>query len=254
MNKSIQLSKGKKLFFASDFHLGCHPHEDSIRREKMICRWLDKIAPEAHAIYLLGDIFDFWFEYKHVIPKGSVRIQAKLAELVDQGIEISIFTGNHDVWMFDYLPKELGVSVYTKTIEFTANDTSFFLGHGDGLGPGDYKYKFLKGIFANKLCQWAFKRVHPNLGLGLAHGWSKHSRIKHLKTEFTFDKKTDFLFRFCQKEEEKQHRDLYIFGHRHLVLDVPVKEGRYINLGEWVFGSTFGVFDGKEFKLEKYEE
>ncbi len=155
----------KKIFFASDFHLGVPDHNSSIQREKRIVAWLNQIKDEAHSIYLLGDIFDFWFEYKRAIPKGFIRLQGKLAELRDAGIPIYFFTGNHDMWMFDYFPKELDIPVFRSPIVLEHNNQRLLVGHGDGLGPGDNMYKLLKKVFNNSICQWLFARIHPNLGI-----------------------------------------------------------------------------------------
>ena len=168
----------KNIYFASDFHLGAPNHESSLIREKSIVSWLYHIKDDAAEIYLVGDLFDFWFEYKRAIPKGFVRLQGKIAELTDKGIPVHIFTGNHDMWIFDYLPKELGVSLFRKPIEREFFGKRYLIGHGDGLGPGDRGYKFLKKIFANKFCQWCFARLHPNFGIWLADKSSKTSRAK----------------------------------------------------------------------------
>ncbi|MEQ8425759.1 MAG: UDP-2,3-diacylglucosamine diphosphatase, partial [Cyclobacteriaceae bacterium] len=182
----VNLPSGKKLYFASDFHLGVPNRETSLEREKRIVRWLDSVSADAHAIYLLGDIFDFWFEYKHAIPKGFIRLMGKLAELRDRDIPIYFFTGNHDMWMFDYFPKELGIPIYRQPIELKVGDHLLMIGHGDGLGPGDSSYKILKKFFNSGLCQWLFARLHPNFGIGIAKFWSKSSRIANMKREEKF--------------------------------------------------------------------
>jgi UDP-2,3-diacylglucosamine hydrolase len=166
-----------KIYFASDLHLGVPNKEKSLEREKRFVKWLDEIKSDASAIYLVGDVFDFWFEYKKAVPKGYVRLLGKLAEISDSGIDIHFFTGNHDMWVFDYLEKEINLKIYRKPQEITINGKSFFIGHGDGLGPHDKGYKFIKKIFSNKLCQWLFARVHPNLGISIAEYWSQKSRI-----------------------------------------------------------------------------
>ena len=249
------LPANKKLYFASDFHLGVPSKVDSLVREKKIVRWLNEIEPTAHSIFLLGDIFDFWFEYKHAIPKGFVRLQGKLAELSDKGIPIYFFTGNHDMWMFDYFPQEFNIPVFRKPQQFEVDGKKFYIGHGDGLGPGDRKYKLLKKIFENKLCQWAFARLHPNLGIGIANLWSKNSRIANNAKEARGGGcKHEWLHIYCKEVEAKEHFDFYVFGHRHLPLDLEVVKGsRYFNLGEWVNHYTYGIFDGEEFKLETFE-
>jgi UDP-2,3-diacylglucosamine hydrolase len=245
----------KKIFFASDFHLGVPNHEASVAREKKIIAWLDSIKNEAHTIYLLGDIFDFWFEYKHAIPKGHIRLQGKLAELRDAGIPIVFFTGNHDMWMFDYFPKELGIPVYRDPLVLEVGSQRLLIGHGDGLGPGDHTYKVLKKFFNSGFCQWLFARIHPNLGIGIANHWSRNSRLSNMKREDGYQgNEKEFLWVYCTEVEQKQHHDYYIFGHRHLPLDLPIGEhSRYINLGEWVNFSTYAVYDGKTVTLKTFE-
>ena len=250
-----QLPKGQKLYFASDFHLGAPNHASSRQRERLIINWLDSIAPDAHTIFLMGDIFDFWFEYKHVIPKGFIRIQGKLAQLIDSGINIVFFTGNHDMWMFDYFSTELGIPIYRDPVPMTINGKTFLLGHGDGLGPGDAIYKILKKIFANPVCQWLFGFLHPWIGMGIAQTWSGRSRLHNDKKTGLLETESEWLFTYCKEVEAKQHHDFYIFGHRHLPLDLAVnKNSRYINLGEWIQERTYAVFDGENLELKKYVE
>jgi UDP-2,3-diacylglucosamine hydrolase len=244
----------KKIFFASDFHLGVPDDATSLKRERRVIAWLDSIRHEAHSIYLLGDIFDFWFEYKYTIPKGFIRLQGKLAELRDAGIPIIFFTGNHDMWMFDYFPKQLGIPIYREPLLLEVGDQKLLIGHGDGLGPGDRTYKFLKKFFNSPVCQWLFARLHPNLGMFIANTWSRKSRIANLKREEKFaGEEGEFLWVFCRELEKKQHHDFYIFGHRHLPLDLKVSDtSRYINLGEWVNGNTYGVYNGTNVELKTF--
>ena len=246
---------GKKIFFASDFHLGVPSHADSLVREKRIVKWLDSIKDEAHTIYLLGDIFDFWFEYKHAIPKGFIRLQGKLVELRDAGIPIVFFTGNHDMWMFDYFTTEMGIPVYRSPELLQVGDQKLLIGHGDGLGPGDKTYKFLKKIFNSALCQWLFARIHPNLGIAIASHWSRRSRINNLSREEKFEgEEREFLWIYCNEVEAKTHHDYYIFGHRHLPLDLEIsKVSRYINLGEWVHFNTYAIYDGHTVSLQTFD-
>lgn len=247
--------KNKKIFFASDFHLGVPDDASSLEREKKIVRWLDAIKHEAHTIYLLGDIFDFWFEYKYTIPKGFIRLQGKLAELRDAGVPIVFFTGNHDMWMFDYFPKELGIPIYREPQILKVGNQKLMIGHGDGLGPGDHTYKILKKFFNSRICQWLFARIHPNLGIGIANKWSRHSRITNMESEERFDKEEgEFLWIYCSEIEQKDHHDFYIFGHRHLSLDMKIgQSSRYINLGEWVHFSSYGEYDGETVKLKIFK-
>ncbi|MCZ8020468.1 MAG: UDP-2,3-diacylglucosamine diphosphatase [Cyclobacteriaceae bacterium] len=245
----------KKLFFASDFHLGVPDFASSLQREKRIVAWLDSIKHEAHTIFLLGDIFDFWFEYKHAIPKGFIRLQGKLAELRDAGIPIVLFTGNHDMWMFDYFEKELGIVIYRQPIDLHIGNKTIQIGHGDGLGPGDHTYKILKKFFNSKVCQWLFAHIHPNLGIGIANFWSRKSRINNTKREEKFvNPENEYLFVYCQEQEKIKHRDFYIFGHRHLPLDLQVNPTcRYINIGEWVHYQTYAEFDGEQVTLKTFQ-
>jgi len=246
---------GKKIFFASDFHLGVPTYEESQAREKRIIDWLESVLPEAHSIYLLGDIFDFWFEYKHAIPKGFARLQGKLAAIRDAGIPIYFFTGNHDMWMFDYFPHEFGIPVYREPKLLEVGNQKLLIGHGDGLGPGDRTYKILKKIFASKICQWLFARIHPNLGIGIANLWSRKSRLGNMKREESFtDEKKEYLWVYCSAVEATVHHDFYVFGHRHLPLDLKIGDhSRYINLGEWVNFNTYAVYDGKDIMLKTFD-
>lgn len=248
------LPPGKKIYFASDFHLGTPDADDSLKRERRIVAWLQAIRHDAHAIFLLGDIFDFWFEYTHAIPKGFIRLQGKLAELRDEGIPIAFFTGNHDMWMFDYFPKELGIPIYRKPQVLQVGQHRLLIGHGDGLGPGDGVYKIQKKFFDSALCQWLFARIHPNLGIRIARYWSRKSRINNTKKEEKFSgEESEFLLTYCREFEKKQHHDYYVFGHRHLPLDLAVSSNsRYINLGEWVNFGTYAEYDGTDMKLKSF--
>lgn len=250
----ILLPEGKKIYFASDFHLGVPDAATSLARERKIIAWLESIRHDAHSIYLVGDIFDFWFEYKHTIPKGFIRFQGKLAELRDAGIPIYFFTGNHDMWMFNYFPHELQIIIYREPQLLEINHQKLFVGHGDGLGPGDHTYKFLKKFFNSRVCQWLFQWIHPNLGMAIAHRWSRHSRLANIKREEAFrGEDNEFLLAYCNEMERTQHHDFYIFGHRHLPLDLHVgKDSRYINLGEWVHFTTYAEYDGKTVQLKKF--
>jgi UDP-2,3-diacylglucosamine hydrolase len=246
---------GKKLYFASDFHLGAPDSETSKARERKIISWLDMIADDAAAIFLVGDIFDFWFEYKQVVPKGFIPFISKISQLRDRGIPILFFTGNHDLWMKDYFTEELGIPVYHHPIELVVEGQKILVGHGDGLGPGDHFYKLLKRVFTNPFAQWIFRWVHPDLGIKLAKAWSGHSRISNLeKNENHFLGDDEWLWQYCKEVESKFHHDLYIFGHRHLPLQLEVSpESTYFNLGEWVTQYTYLVYDGNEAKLVKFE-
>lgn len=250
------MEKGKKIYFASDFHLGAPSYETSLIREKKIVSWLDHISHDATEIFLVGDIFDFWFEYKRAIPKGFVRLQGKIAELTDKGISIHIFTGNHDMWIFDYLPKELGVQLYREPIERSFFGKDYFIGHGDGLGPGDKGYKFLKKVFANKFCQWCFARLHPNFGIWIAEKSSKTSRAKTGQSDEVYhgDDK-EWLVQFCIEKVKEKPYDYLVFGHRHLPLEKPITEkSTYINLGEWINYCTYFEVSEEGESLKTWKE
>jgi UDP-2,3-diacylglucosamine hydrolase len=250
------MNTNKKIYFASDFHLGVPNYEKSLVREKLIVKWLDEIKHDAQEIYLMGDVFDFWFEYKYTAPKGFIRLLGKIAEIVDSGIPVTLFIGNHDMWLFDYLPKELGVTIYRQPITREYNGKKFYLGHGDGLGPGDRGYKFIKKVFANKVCQWLFARLHPNLGMGIGNYWSRKSRLSNAAGDEKYEgDEKEWLAIHAKEILQKEHYDYFIFGHRHLPLDIKVSEkSRYINLGEWVNYNSYAVFDGNNLELKYYKE
>lgn len=244
-----------KLYFASDFHLGTGGYAASREREDRIVRWLDSIKADAAELFLMGDVFDFWYEYKAVVPKGYIRFLGKLAELTDAGVKLYLFKGNHDMWMFDYFKNELGATIISDELTIERHGKKLFLHHGDGLGPGDNFYKLLKNFFRSGFCQWLFARVHPNLGVGIANYWSTNSRLSNLKKEIPKPGEQEWLVSFCREELKTNYYDFLIFGHRHLPLDIQLNaDSRYINLGEWVNYYTYAVFDGHELKLEYFEK
>jgi len=253
---NLDLLPGKKVYFASDFHLGVPNKAQSLLREKKLVQWLSDIEKDAQHIFLVGDVFDFWFEYKTVVPRGYTRLLGKLASLADAGIQIHYFTGNHDMWTFGYLEEELGLKVYRNPIEVCINKQQFYIGHGDGLGPGDNGYKFIKKVFASPISQWLFARLHPNFGIGLANFWSGKSRAANGPIDEIFlGEDKEWLIIYCKEVLEKKHYDYFIFGHRHLLLDVILPgNSRYINLGDWFKNAHFGVFNGVTLQLEKYEK
>jgi UDP-2,3-diacylglucosamine hydrolase len=246
--------KSNKLYFASDFHLGVPNYAKSLEREKLIIQWLDEVSVDASAIYIVGDIFDFWFEYKHAVPKGFVRFQGKIAELTDKGIEIHFFIGNHDMWMFDYFPKELGVQLHRDSIQVEVDGKKVFIGHGDGLGPGDKGYKFIKKIFSNRFFQWCFARLHPNFGIGVANYFSRKSRAATGDVDEVFlGEDEEWLVAYSKEQLQKEHFDYFVFGHRHLPINLSVGENsRYINLGDWIKYKTYAVFEDGELMLKSY--
>ena len=251
--ENIDLKTGKSIYFASDFHLGTPDEKSSREREKQIVQWLEQIKSDAQIVFLVGDIFDFWFEYKYVVPKGYIRLLGKLAELADSGVRLILFTGNHDMWMRDYFKKELGADVHRNPVVYQiraqGQDSvkSFFVGHGDGLGPGDPIYKQLKKVFESPLSWWAFRQVHPDFGGMIATRWSRSSRAanNHKGEESFLGEDREWLFQYCLEMEKHASHDYYIFGHRHLPLDLQVNStARYINLGEWVSQQKFARYDG----------
>ncbi len=249
-----QLHPGKKIYFISDFHLGVPDYQKSLEREHKIVRWLNTIKNDAQALYLMGDVFDYWFEYKNTVPKGFVRLLGKLAELADSGVAIYYFTGNHDMWVFDYLPQEIGLTIYRAPVQHEYNGFKFYLGHGDGLGPGDYGYKTIKKVFSNKFSQWLFARIHPNFGIGLMKYFSKTSRAATGGSDEKYlgDDK-EWLIIHCKDVLKKEHYDFFIFGHRHLPIDIKLNEkSRYINLGEWINHQLFASFDGSKLEIKKF--
>lgn len=253
MIKDFQLPPEKKLFFASDLHLGEPDYKTTREREKKIITWLDTFEDQAAGFFFLGDVFDFWFEYRHVVPKGFTRLLGKLASITDRGIPVYFFTGNHDMWLSDYLPHELNIAVFKKPQSFKVNGVSFQIGHGDGLGPGEIPYKILKWIFANPVCQWLFKWIHPNWGFILANFWSRDSRIRNGLAQPFVNPEGERIYQYCQKMEIQQHHDFYIFGHRHLPLELPINDGsKYFNIGEWITECTYGVYDGNSFSLRSF--
>ncbi|GAB3495651.1 UDP-2,3-diacylglucosamine diphosphatase [Spirosoma knui] len=250
--ETIPLTASRKAYFASDFHLGTPSPQQSRLREQAVVNWLDRIRADAEVVFLVGDIFDFWFEYKRSIPKGFIRLQGKLAELTDAGTRVVLFTGNHDMWMSDYFTQEMGIPVYREPRRYVIGDKRFYIGHGDGLGPGDFVYKRLKTVFENGLARRLFRWVHPDVGIGLAHAWSRRSRISNQeKGEEFLGEDREWLMQYCREVEARQHHDYYVFGHRHLPLDLAVStDSRYVNLGEWVSAKTYAVFDGTDLKLD----
>ncbi|WP_066629864.1 UDP-2,3-diacylglucosamine diphosphatase [Labilibacter marinus] len=248
-----ELEKGKKIYFASDVHLGAPSIKDSRKHEKVFVDWLDSIKEDTAALYLLGDIFDFWFEYRHVVPRGFSRFFGKICEFTDSGIPVHFFTGNHDIWVFDYLPKETGMIVHRDPVKTEFNGKSFYLAHGDGLGPYDKSYNWLKKVFTNKLLQWMFARVHPNFGVGLARKWSKQSRIKNENSDENqyLGEDKEWLMLHARDILEEEHFDYFIFGHRHLALHQDFKErSQFVYLGDWVNHRSYGVWDGSKFELK----
>ena len=244
----------KKIYFLSDFHLGAPNITESLTREKKIIRFLDGIKHDATEIFILGDLFDFWYEYRKVVPKGYVRILGKLAEITDAGIPVHFFVGNHDMWMTDYFQKELNIPVFFEPKEFIFNGRHFLIGHGDGLGPGDQGYKFIKKVFRNKSCQWLFGILPPYIGMGIAGYFSRKSRAQTGQSDEVFlGEDKEWLIQYCKEVLSKKHYHYFVFGHRHLPLDIKLAENsRYLNLGDWIKYDSYAVFDGQDMVLKYY--
>ncbi len=248
----MDVGAGKKIYFLSDFHLGAPDHATSLVREKKIVSFLNEIKSSAAAIFIVGDMFDFWFEYKHVVPKGYVRLLGKLAEITDSGTPIYFFIGNHDMWMRGYFEAELNIPVYTEPKEYVFNNKRFYIGHGDGLGPGDHGYKMLKKVFRNKFCQWLFGSLHPSWGIGLANYFSQASRKKTGTSDDQFlGEEKEWLIIYSKEILEKQLVDYFIFGHRHLPIEYKLNDqSKYINLGDWIKYFSYAEFDGTNVYLK----
>ena len=251
----MQLKSGKKIYFLSDFHLGAPNHEASLVREKRIVRFLDEIKNDAAVIFILGDLFDFWYEYKNVVPKGFVRILGKLAELTDSGIIVHFFVGNHDMWMSGYFEQELNIRVFYDPEEFEFNGKKFLIGHGDGLGPGDHKYKFMKKVFRNRFSQWLFGMLHPASGIGLADYFSRKSRASTGNEDEKFlGEEKEWLIVYSRELLQKKHFDFFVFGHRHLPIEFKLNDNSiYINLGDWIKYNSYAEFDGENIQLKYYK-
>ena len=245
----------KKIYFLSDFHLGAPDYASSLEREKIIVQFLEEIKNEASEIFLVGDMFDFWYEYRKVVPKGYVRLLGKLAELSDTGIPMHFFVGNHDMWVRDYFQKELNIPVYFKPVEFDRNGKKILVGHGDGLGPGDHRYKRLKKIFRSPLCKWLFGVLPPMMGMGLANYLSRRSRAQTgASEEIFFGEDKEWLIIYCKEILKEKNIDFFVFGHRHLAIDYRLSaNSRYINLGDWIKYFTYAVLDGTTMTLASYK-
>ena len=250
----MQIPAGKKVYFLSDFHLGVPSHEASLVRERKVVEFLERIRSDAAVIFIVGDLFDFWYEYKKVVPKGFVRILGKMAEITDSGIPIHFFIGNHDMWMSGYFEKELNIPVYHDPRTFEFNSSRFYIGHGDGLGPGDHGYKFIKKIFRNKFCQVMFGLLPPYIGMGIAHYFSRSSRAATGGSDEKFlGEENEWLIIYSKEILKKEHYDYFIFGHRHLPIDFTLENGvRYINLGDWIRYYSYAVYDGQNLELKYY--
>jgi len=245
------LADKNKIFFISDIHLGLYPATKSFEREKIVVKWLDNIKDEAAELYLLGDIFDFWHEYHKVVPRGFTRFLGKLAEMSDNGTTIHYFTGNHDVWVYDYLPAEIGLTLYREHVIRELDGFRFYIGHGDGVGKADIGYKLLKAIFTNRILQWLFARIHPNASLAFGHRWSRSSRYaKGIVAEPYRGDEGEWQVVFALETIISDPFDYFIFGHRHLPYDIKIgNKTRVINLGDWITNFTYAVWHDKTLEL-----
>lgn len=252
--KQILVPPGKKIYFASDNHLGAPTRDQSAERERIFVSWLKHVKKDAAAIFLLGDLFDFWFEYKTVVPKGFVRTLGALAEITDSGIPVYFFTGNHDLWMNGYFQEELGIPVFHQPEQFEINSKRLFIGHGDGLGPQDKGYKRMKKVFTNPLAKWFFRWLHPDWGVRLAQYFSVKNKLISGEEDREFlGEENEWLVQYAKRKLSQDHYDYFVFGHRHLPLEIPLQEDSvYINLGDWISHYTYGVLDGADFRLEHY--
>lgn len=242
------------IYFASDMHLGYPSFSEGRERERLFCTWLDSIAPQAEALYLLGDIFDFWYEYRHVVPKGYTRFLGRIAALTDSGIPVHLFTGNHDVWMFDYLPDELGVTLHSEPLLLELGDKRLMLHHGDGLGSADRGYRLMKRCFRSRTLQWLFAHLlHPDLSQWIGHTWSRHSRSSKPLTH-PFGGEAERITQFARQTLEHQHIDYFVFGHWHSPVAYPLNDrSTLVVLGDWLVSNTYAQWDGHGLELRRFE-
>ncbi|MGC6480010.1 MAG: UDP-2,3-diacylglucosamine diphosphatase [Flavobacteriaceae bacterium] len=251
----MQDTATKSVFFASDHHLGAPDRESSMTREKVFVEWLESIAPRAEALFLLGDLFDFWFEYKSVVPKGFVRVLGTLARLADSGLPIYYFVGNHDLWMKNYFETELGIPVYHSPQDFSLQGKTLLIGHGDGLGPGDNGYKRMKKVFTNPFAKWLYRWLHPDIGVPFAQYLSLKNRLISGDEDIQFlGEEQEWLAQYSRRKLSQKHRDYFIFGHRHLPMEIAVSEqSTYFNLGDWIQHFTYGELQNGRFALKTWE-
>jgi UDP-2,3-diacylglucosamine hydrolase len=240
-----------KIFFASDFHLGLRTESDPVEREKRIVDWLNKVALEATEIFLLGDVFDFWWEYKHVVPRGFTRFLGAVSSITDSGIPVHFFTGNHDMWVRDYLSDECGMIIHKSPLSTQFDGKKFHIAHGEGLGSNNIGYKILLSIFRNKPLRYLYTMIHPAWGMRIGHRWSLNSRLaKGISLDFLGEDKED-LINYSKSILEKEHIDYFIYGHRHLALTHTLKQGsRIFLLGDWINGGSYVEWDGNDLKLK----
>ncbi|GHV62545.1 UDP-2,3-diacylglucosamine hydrolase [Bacteroidia bacterium] len=259
-----------RIYFVSDLHLGAPSLDNNAERERKVVKWLDEIRPTCSVLFLLGDIYDFWFEYKYVVPKGGIRLLGKICEFTDSGIEVHFFTGNHDFGAFGYFQKECGIIVHTHEEEFTFNGKTFYIGHGDGINPKDRGYNFVKNFYLNHFLQRSFRfLIHPDRSIGFARRWSSHSRLNYRKdTDCYRGTENEYIELFCRKVLKTKQYDYFVFGHRHLPLKIQLTgnslngpngpnspdgpNSYYINTGDWITHYSYAVFDGVSCTVLEY--
>ena len=244
----------RKSYFISDLHLGADAELTSREREALVLRWLDMIAHDCSQLFLVGDTFDYWFEYKNVVPKGYHRLIGRLALMADAGVKITIFAGNHDMWMKDYFATSLGWHVIMDELVIDLDGKRFFIAHGDGLGPGDYKYKVFKKVMRNSICQIIFSWIPPAIGLYIMKSASKTSR-KLGKDEVLGQIEEEWLVQYCETLLKTANYDYMVFGHRHIPIQHTLSNGhsQYVNLGDWLNHFTYGVWDGHNFSIHRFK-
>ena len=252
---NLSLPSNKKIYFASDVHLKKTSDDSDRQREQDFVQWLDSVKKDAAAIFLLGDIFDFWFEYRHVVPCGFVRLFGKLAELADSGISIHYFTGNHDQWMRDYLSSEINLTIHHKSEELEINGKLFLVGHGNDLDLKGFVPNLLHFIFGNSFLRMLFASLHPRWGIAFGKNWSIRHSIRYGGIKPFNGQENELIFKNVQQILMKKHYDFFVFGHRHLAMDLQLNENsRYINTGEWLETQTYAVFDGEKVSLFSAKE
>ena len=251
----IKLNPSKRIYFCSDNHLGSPNRNLSLEREKIFITWLDQIKIDAQAIFFLGDLFDFWFEYKKVVPKGFTRLFGKLAELSDSGIDLFFFVGNHDCWIGNYFEDELGINVFHKKVDLNIDNYNILIGHGDGLGPGDNKYKFLKLLFRNPILKKLFSFIHPDIGISLGSFLSQKNKILSGSEKVFESEDKEMLFSYCKDVLKTKYYHFFIFGHRHIPLDLDLgNNSKYFNTGDWITHFSYLVYDGNSFNLNYFNK
>lgn len=251
----IKLNPSKRIYFCSDNHLGSPNRNLSLEREKIFITWLDQIKTDAQAIFFLGDLFDFWFEYKKVVPKGFTRLFGKLAELSDSGVDLFFFVGNHDCWIGNYFENELGINVFHKKVDLNIDNYNILIGHGDGLGPGDNKYKFLKLLFRNPILKKLFSFIHPDIGISLGSFLSQKNKILSGNEKVFESEDKEMLFSYCKDVLKTKYYHFFIFGHRHIPLELDLgNNSKYFNTGDWITHFSYLVYDGNSFNLNYFNK